>query len=458
MSTLTSRLLPWLNLGSKDSLRSHLIKGAIGSFILKSCGLLLQLTAGIFIARSLGASGYGTYAYALAIINLLTIPTVMGLPQLITRNVAIYHVKNEFGLMRGLLVRSNQAVFILSLIMAFIALFISLTIINGSDKIRLQTFLISLILLPILALKNLRMAALRGLKHVVLSLMPETLFRPGFFIIFLLMGIVFLPSGMSPQKVMIFQVSAASIAFFLGVVFLLRALPENTKTTVSQFETRTWLKSAIPFMFLGAMQIVNKQTDIVMLGIFRSIEQVGIYRAVVQGATLVAFVLTAVNVVLLPTVAGLHAKGDKKRLQRIVTYSARAILAATFPIILVFVFWGRWLLVTFFGQEFGDGTTALSILCIGQLVNASMGSVALILNMTGHERDAARGVAIAAVLNIFINALLIPKFGMEGAAAASTISLITWNVFMFFWVYKRIGVVSIAFGVNLILGRNKAKT
>jgi len=457
MSTLISRLFSWINLGAKNSVRSHLIKGSVGSFILKSCGLLLQVTAGILIARSLGSSGYGTYAYALAIINLLTIPTVMGLPQLITRNIAIYHVKNEYSLMRGLLVRANQAVLILSLIMALIALFITLTIINGLDSARSQTFLISLILLPLLALKNLRMAALRGLKHVVLSLMPEMLLRPGFFVIFLITGIIFLPNDMSPQLVMIFQVVAAGIAFFWGVRFLLHALPEKTKTAVSEFETRAWLKSAIPFMFLGAMQIVNKQTDIVMLGIFRSIEEVGIYRAVVQGATLVAFILTAVNMALSPTVASLYAQGDKKRLQRIVTYSARTILFGTFPIILVFIFWGRWLLTFFFGQEFGDGTTALSILCIGQLINASMGSVALILNMTGHERDAARGVAIAAVLNIIFNIILIPKFGIEGAAIASAISLITWNALMFLWVYKRIGVVSIAFGGKLIINRSKTK-
>jgi len=450
MSTLISRLFSWINLGTKNSVRSHLIKGSVGSFILKSCGLLLQLTAGILIARSLGASGYGTYAYALAIINLLTIPTVIGLPLLITRNVAVYQVKNEYALMRGLFIRANQAVLILSLIMGLIAFFISLTIINGINNVRLQTFLISLILLPILALKNLHMATLRGLRHVVLSLIPEMLIRPGFFIILLLIGIVFLPSSRSPQLVMIFQVSAASIAFFWGIVFLLHALPEEAKVAISEFETRIWLKSAIPFMFLGGMQIINRRTDIVMLGIFRSIEEVGIYRAVTQGATIVTFVLTAVNMALSPIVATLYAKGDKERLQRVVTYSARAILAGTFPIILIFIFFGRWLLVTLFGQEFGEGTTALSILCIGQFVNASMGSVALILNMTGHEKDAARGVAIAAVLNIFINALLIPKFGMEGAAIASAISLITWNVLMLLWVYKKIGVVSSVFGKNII--------
>jgi len=447
--------LHWLNFGDKESLRFHLIKSSIGSLIVKSSGLLLQFVSGILIARSLGASGYGTYAFALATINLIAIPTVMGLPQLITREVAVYHIRSEFGLMRGLLVRANQAVFTLSLIMVLIALFISITFNHSFDEIRLQTFLISLILLPILGLKNLRIAALRGLKRVVLSLMPEMLFRPGFLVIFLLVGIILLPSGLSPQLVMTFQVVASSIAFFWGIVFLFRALPKETKEAVPEFNTRIWLKSAMPFIFSGAMHIINSKTDIVMLGIFRSVEEVGIYRAVVQGATLVAFILAAVNIALSPTVAGLYAKGDKERLQRVVTYSARAILAGTFPIILVFVLWGRWLLVTLFGQEFGGGTNALSILCIGQLVNVGMGSVALILNMTGHERDTAHAVAIGAVLNIILNVLFVPKFGMEGAAVASAVSLITWNILMFFWVYKRTGVVSSVFGKMIMHVRKK---
>jgi O-antigen/teichoic acid export membrane protein len=448
LNTMSSRLPAWLSLGSKGSLRSHLVRGTLGAFALNSCGLVFQLVTGVLLARLLGAAGYGTYAYAMALIGLMTVPTVIGLPHLIVRNMAVYQAKNEFSLMRGLLVRGNQAVFLVSLLIAGAAAAISLAFAERFDPSRLHTFLIALVLLPFLALMNVRMAALRGLRHVVLGIMPDTLIRPALFVFTLVVGIFILPSRLSPQWAMIFQVSVTAIAFLIGAFLLMRLLPVDTKTAVSDYDTGTWLKSALPFMFLGAMQHINKQTDIVMLGLFRSVEEVGIYRAVVQGVILVGFVLTVVNTVLAPTIAELYARADRERLQRVVTLSARAILAGTLPVALVLIFGGEWLLGMFFGEEFRVGGTALSILCLGQLISVGMGPVGVILNMTGHERDAARGVAVAPVLNIVLNALLIPKFGMEGAAAASGLSLVSWNLLMFYWVCKRTGIVSTAFRVR----------
>jgi O-antigen/teichoic acid export membrane protein len=278
--------------------------------------------------------------------------------------------------------------------------------------------------------------------------MPEMLIRPAFFILLLLVGIFALPKGLSPQWAMFFQVVATGVAFLIGAFFLLSLLPQESTTASTVFETQKWVRSALPFMFLGAMELVNSQADLIMLGLFRPMQEVGIYRAVVQGASLVMFVLIAVNMALMPTIAELYAKGDKIRLQRVITLSARVILIATLPIALALIFGGRFLLSFFFGGEFQAGGNALSILCLGQLVNAGMGSVAALLNMTGHERDTARGIAVAALLNVILNALLIPEFGMKGAAVASATSLVTWNFLMSWWVYKRIGIISTAFKIK----------
>ena len=75
-----------------------------------------------------------------------------------------------------------------------------------------------------------------------------------------------------------------------------------------------------------------------------------------------------------------------------------------------------------------------------------MGSVGIILNMTGHERYAASGAAVGALSNIFLNVLLIPRFGISGAATATAISLAVWNLLLVWWVYKHVGILSTAFG------------
>jgi O-antigen/teichoic acid export membrane protein len=82
----------------------------------------------------------------------------------------------------------------------------------------------------------------------------------------------------------------------------------------------------------------------------------------------------------------------------------------------------------------------LVILAGGQLVNAGMGSVASLLNMTGHERDTTRIILMAALLNLTLNFTLTPLWGTLGAATATAVTLIVWNVVMWRAVKRRIGI------------------
>ncbi|MGH2542589.1 MAG: polysaccharide biosynthesis C-terminal domain-containing protein, partial [Ardenticatenaceae bacterium] len=174
---------------------------------------------------------------------------------------------------------------------------------------------------------------------------------------------------------------------------------------------------------------------------------------VVQGATLVAFTLTAANMVLAPYIAQLYAAGDNTRLQHMVTRGAQVILLTALPVAGTFIFFGEPILASVFGDAYRAGAAALAILCLGQLVNAGAGSVGLILNMTGHERDTAVGVAAAAAANLILNLILIPRFGIEGAAVATAVSLATWNVLLCRRVYRRVGIRSAAFHFSPVTER-----
>ncbi len=147
-----------------------------------------------------------------------------------------------------------------------------------------------------------------------------------------------------------------------------------------------------------------------------------------------------------PVVSSLYTAGELQRLQRIVTISARVVLLGSLPVALSMIIFSRWILLTVFGADFVSGATALAILSAAQIINAGMGSVGLLLVMTGHERDTATGVGIAAVMNVALNALLIPVWGIEGAAIATAISVATWNILLAVWVYQRLGIYTTAAG------------
>lgn len=145
--------------------------------------------------------------------------------------------------------------------------------------------------------------------------------------------------------------------------------------------------------------------------------------------------------VLAPQFARLYTLGDRKNLQRVIRLGALVGLITALPVAIAFLLFGEQILVLIFGSEYGAGYTALAILAVGQLVNAPLGQVAHLLNMTGHERATGRGFAVAALSNVLLNLLLIPPFGMSGAALATASTVILWNCVLW-WNAFRLGVAT----------------
>jgi O-antigen/teichoic acid export membrane protein len=100
----------------------------------------------------------------------------------------------------------------------------------------------------------------------------------------------------------------------------------------------------------------------------------------------------------------------------------------------------RWI----FGAEYVSASNPLAILVLGQLVNAAFGSVGFLLNMTGHERIAARVLWQTAALNIAISLTLIPGLGVLGAAIGNAVSLAVWNLLLHRQVNRQLGISSLA--------------
>jgi len=300
--------------------------------------------------------------------------------------------------------------------------------------------------MPFIALGKLRGAALRGFRKVFQGQLPEMLLRPGLLLVFVGGAITY--ASLTPSNAMALHALAAVVAFIAGVFLLLRAIPPQVRAASPAYETAAWSRSILPLSLISGMQVINHQADIVLLGLLGTTESVGIYRVAVQGATIVGFSLMTINTVIGPQIARLYYAGDMVKLQRMITWSARVILAIALPLAAILIVFGAPILQLVFGHGYSDGHIALAILCTGQLVSATMGSVAYLLNMTGHEVDTAKALAIGALSNIILNVVLIPYFGMEGAALATTVSLSAWNIMLYRQVNRRIGIDSLAFSLH----------
>lgn len=426
-------------MNNKSSLRSHLIRGASGSLALKNAHTAIGLVLAVILARTLGLENFGIYAFCLSIVQILTIPSMLGGQQLLVREVSAYQTKGEYHFLRGLLLRFRQLSFLVSVVLALAAA--GIVYIVYQDSAMLIPFMVAVVLIPFLTVMQLQGAALRGLRHVLLGQAAQTL-RPALVIV--IIGTVFWISGkqLGAESALAAQVASSAVLVAFTFILLQRRLPIEAKDSKPGFETSKWAKSALPFVFVGGMTILNNQTSVVLLGILKTPEDVGLFQVAHRGASLIPFGLMAVNSAIAPTVAQMFATGEKERLQRMISKSILAVLAFALPVALGLILGGKWIISFVFGQEYASAYLPLVILCMGQLVNAGMGSVGLILNMAGLERFTARGVAVAAIASVLLNFALIPFFGVTGAAFATSISLIIWNILLFVWLYKKTGIVS----------------
>jgi O-antigen/teichoic acid export membrane protein len=424
------------------NLKERLIRDATGSLGLGVTFMTLSFLTSIILARWLGKNGFGVYTYAMTWPALLGIPATLGFNNLLVREVAIYNSQSAWGLMRGILQCADAIVFIVSSLMALVAISIILNWGQFSHPDLLPSLCLAMISVPFVSLISLRLATMKGIHRVVLGQIPEKLLAPLVFIILTISFSWFLRNQENITVwVMGLKLISLGITFVIGVVLLARVLPQEIKQAKPEYKILTWLKDGLPFIFLGGLVVINSYIDILMLGAFKGAGAVGVYAVVTRVTSLIVFGLVIVNSILSPTFATLYAEGKLEQLQKLVTHSTRLISLFALVMTLVLIAM-RSSILQLFGAEFIQGQTALLILSVGYLVNALTGSVGLLLNMTRHARFSAATMAFAVLLNVCLNWLLIPEWGVNGAATATAISMIVGNVISVIWVRQKLGIKS----------------
>jgi len=428
-------------------LEGNIARGALGSLSLKVANIGFAFLISIMLARTLGVEAYGAYVFAMAWVFVLGIPAMLGMPGLLVRLIAIYHTQKSWGLLHGILRWSNRVVLAASIgLAAFTGLVAWLPGSTGGDQLMLTSVMVALISLPLIALMRIRQASMQGLQQVVIGQLPDMLIRPILFILFVAGAYFYFHLTISAPRAVGMHVAAIAVALLIEVWLLRRAIPPAVIKEAPIYHSREWLRGAMPLLFISGMAIITSRTDVIMLGMIKGADATGLYHVASRGAQFITLFLYSVNEALAPVIARLYAKGDMEALQRVVTESIRIILMFALPVALAMIFFGHWFLLIF-GPDFVGSSNALAILSIGHLMDCAIGSVGLLLIMTGHGRESAIGMGIGAGVNIILNLLLIPKWGLEGAAIATTFSLILWNVVQSVLVYKRIGIHTTALGV-----------
>ena len=415
-----------------------LVLGTIGTFGLNALAVVLNFVLVLVLSRSLGAEGYGAYASALAWAGVLSMVAVLGLTPLVVRHIAAYHASEAWGLLRGLLRRANQLVGLASVVTILVAAPIGWLIYRDRPAL-LQPFLIALLLVPLIPLASLRQAAMQGLGRVVLGRTPDTAIAPTLFIVAIVVAGSALGDRFTATWATGLQVAATACALVLGIVLLRRTLPRSVLRAAPEYEMQSWRRSGASLILLNVVLAASAQVGTIMLGALTTAGDAGVFDAAVRTTRLISFVMLAASYPLMPLVARLHASHEREHLQRTVIRTARGVLLVAVPTGTVVVVFAP-VILRVFGAEFDEGATAMRILALGEVANVLTGFGGLVLVMSGRESDLARCVALGAVVNIGLSALLIPTLDVNGAAIATATAMTLSNTAMSLLAWRRLGV------------------
>ena len=420
-----------------DGASRSLLIGTAGTIALNVAAVGLNLALVLLLSRLLGTSGFGAYASAFAWAGVLSVVAVLGLTPLVIRQVASYHAAESWGLLRGLLRRTNQSVALSSALMIAVAAGAGQLIYAGQPELQ-RPFWIALLLVPLIALTSLRQAAMQGLGRVVLGRIPETIAAPVLFIA-LAAGAAILVDDFTAVLATSLQVVSLLLAFVFGALLLRRSMPAPVYAAAPRYEMASWRRSGLSLVLLNVVMAANAQVGTILLGAMSTAADAGIFNVATRTTMFISFVMLAATYPLMPLVARLHASGDLEPVQRIVVRAARGVLLFAAPTGLVLVAFAPTIL-GMFGAEFADGATAMRILAIGEVVNVLTGFGGLVLVMTGHEGHLARSVGVGAALNIALSAALIPLIGLEGAAIGAATGMVCSNLLMTWFAWRRLGI------------------
>ena len=422
-----SRTLSKLN-GSDNRVR--LFRGGVASVGLRVGSAALTLVSTIVLARTLGAEGYGVYAYVFAIVSLLAVPAQLGLPVLVVRETARADSREDRSAMKAIWTWSNRIALVLSGIVCSIGL-VGLALMSArfSQEARI-TFIFGLISIPIIALANLRSSAIQGLGRVLLGQFQEFILRPGLLSVLVLLT-AFSGVAMTPFNAMGLHVLAASAGLLFAAVALKKVAPAAVRIHSSTpLVNRAWFASTLPLAAIAGIQLINLHVGVLIVGAVGDASDVGIYRVVMQGGTLLSLSTFGIGAAMGPVFARTFVAEDWERLRVLAMFAGCGTLALTFPVAAILVTFPSQILEAAFGNDYIRGATALSIIALGRVGAASFGCIDTLMPMTGHERAYAFSLCVSVTINVLLHAVLVPALGLIGAAVSAATSLLIWNILL----------------------------
>lgn len=412
--------------------------GSFGNGIGRLLGFAIQL----ILARVLGASLLGAYILGTTIVSLVNILSQLGMDSGVVRYVSHHRAGGNDAQVKGVIIQALLITFALSVFLAG-AMFFGAGFLAGLfGQPSLEPFLETLLKgfsfsVPFLTVMSMALWATQGFQTVKYSTYVQQVIQPlaalGLIGLFYLLGAPVFGA-----------VAAYVLSMALGSVLALRYLwkifPKIAdRQTLAVFETRALFRVSGPMIVASFMRHLNTWTSTLVLGVFVTTGAVAVYNSAARSALLASVFIMAFNGIFSPMISDLYQRDRMRDLDVLYKDVSRWVFTCN----LVF-FLGAVLLakdvMSVFGPRFVEGWPVLIIVAGAQMFSASVGSTGRVLAMTDRQSYVMYATVGSVVLNVALNLLLVPSFGIIGSAVATAIAMAAVNALTLAAVKRFLGL------------------
>lgn len=425
---------------SNDSNFKELLTGSAITFVFKMLGLLFGYIVVYLISKKNGSEGVGYYSMVNQILFVLGLLGALGTNTSVLRYIGQYNNESDRPILKIIYLNVLKIALPLSILLSLALYFFADVIATSlfkeadySDPIRMIAFV-----LPLFTIDRIGVEFIRGLKRLKLSEFIRTTSKP-----LIMLGFLgfYWQHDIKNIQIVYFIAIAASVNFVLSNSAILLFIRNFGQKIHNQLSVSEMIKTSAPMMISNLSGALMNTSIIFLLQFFMNTSDVGIYAVCWSIVQFISIVLIVVNTIAAPKFAELFWGGKHEELQKVITQSAKMMFWGSIFVASIISLGAHWIL-QIFGNEFIEGKWVLYILILQQLVNSSAGSVGLILNMSNQQKFRRNSGLLSLAIQVSSAAILIPFFGILGAAFAALIGGSLWNIVCAVYVRKKLNIKS----------------
>lgn len=395
----------------------------IGVIFSKLFGIIYKA----LIART-GTYYYGVLSLGIGIFGLFGAISTMGLDLGVTKYVAYYRNKMDEPKIKGVITSALKLAFIVALLLSILGLVmadsIAVRIFHNKDLAVVLKIL--MLIVPFDAMRRIFIGTTKAFQHVKYEIYSKDLIEN---IVKLSITIMIIILGASLLGLSI-AFASGILASFIAVVYFTekKVFPIFKTKIISVKEYWGLFNYSWPLMFTSLLFMLSLWTDSLLIGYFKDASTVGIFNAAGPIAFLVYQLPSSLMTIFLPIITDLKAKGDYAGVESIHKTISRWIFVTGLMAVAGMAIFSKELINLVFGHNYLLASIPLIILAFGYFINSFIFSCQRILMAFDKTKLIFLDTIISFSLNITLAIILIPKYGLTGAAISTASSFVLLSI------------------------------